>query len=59
MQDVDGKIEDVAEKAGQVMGGGMGGAVLVHVVTNNAELETVFKATNLVEFLCQILVRNR
>ena len=31
------KIEDVAEKAGQVMGGGTGGAVLVHVGTNNAE----------------------
>ena len=32
------KIEDVAEKAGQVMGG-TGGAVLVHVGTNNAEKE--------------------
>ena len=31
------KIEDVAEKAGQVMGGGTGGAVLVHVGMNNAE----------------------
>ena len=31
------KIEDIAEKAGQVMGGGTGGAVLVHVGTNNAE----------------------
>ena len=30
-----GKIEDVAEKAGQVMGG----AVLAHVGTNNAEKE--------------------
>ena len=33
------KIEDVAEKAGQVMGGGTGGAVLEHVGTNNAEKE--------------------
>ena len=33
------KIEDVAEKAGQVMGGGTGGAVLVYVGTNNAEKE--------------------
>ena len=33
------KIEDVAEKAGQVMVGGTGGAVLVHVGTNNAEKE--------------------
>ena len=33
------KIEHVAEKAGQVMGGGTGGAVLVHVGTNNAEKE--------------------
>ena len=33
------KIEDIAEKAGQVMGGGTGGAVLVHVGTNNAEKE--------------------
>ena len=33
------KIEDVAEKAGQVMGGGTGGAVLVHVGTNKAEKE--------------------
>ena len=31
------KVEDIAEKAGQVMGGGTGGAVLVHVGTNNAE----------------------
>ena len=31
------KIEDIAEKAGQVMGGCTGGAVLVHVGTNNAE----------------------
>ena len=31
------KIEDIAAKAGQVMGGGTGGAVLVHVGTNNAE----------------------
>ena len=31
------KIEDTAENAGQVMGGGTGGAVLVHVGTNNAE----------------------
>ena len=29
----------IAEKAGQVMGGGRGGAVLVHVVSNNAEKE--------------------
>ena len=34
-----GKVEDIAEKAGQVMGGGTGGAVLVHVGTNNAEKE--------------------
>ena len=33
------KIEDIAEKAGQVMCGGTGGAVLVHVGTNNAEKE--------------------
>ena len=33
------KIEDIAEKAGQVMGGGTGGVVLVHVGTNNAEKE--------------------
>ena len=32
-------IKDVAEKALQVMGGGTGGAVLVHVGTNNAERE--------------------
>ena len=34
-----GKIEDIAEKAGQVMGGGTGVAVLVHVGMNNAEKE--------------------
>ncbi|KAI0229626.1 hypothetical protein LSAT2_019970 [Lamellibrachia satsuma] len=33
------KVEDIAEKAGQVMGGGTGGAVLVHVGTNNADME--------------------
>ena len=33
------KIEDIAEKAGQVRGGCTGGAVLVHVGTNNAEKE--------------------
>ena len=33
------KVEDIAEKAGQVMGGSTGGAVLVHVGTNNAEKE--------------------
>ncbi|KAI0239012.1 hypothetical protein LSAT2_010238 [Lamellibrachia satsuma] len=33
------KVEDIAEKAGQVMGGGTGGGVLVHVGTNNAEKE--------------------
>ena len=33
------KIEDVAEQAGQVMGGGTGGAVLVHVGMNIAEKE--------------------
>ena len=33
------KIEDVAEKAGQVMGGGTEGAVLVYAGTNNAEKE--------------------
>ena len=32
-------ILDIAEKAGQVMGGGTGGAVLVHVGKNNAEKE--------------------
>ncbi|KAI0212476.1 hypothetical protein LSAT2_002606 [Lamellibrachia satsuma] len=31
------KIEDIAAEAGHVMGGGTGGAVLVHVGTNNAE----------------------
>ena len=31
------KKEGVAEKAGQVMGGSTGGAVLVHVGTNNAD----------------------
>ena len=34
-----GKSEDIAEKAGQVIGGGTGDAVLVHVGTNNAEKE--------------------
>ena len=29
-------IEDVAEKAGHVMGGRAGGALIVHVGTNNA-----------------------
>ena len=33
------KIEDVAGKVGQVMGGGTGGVVLVHVGTNNTEKE--------------------
>ena len=33
------KIEDIAAKAGQVMCGGTGDAVLVHVGTNNAEKE--------------------
>ena len=33
------KIEDIAEKAGQVIGGGTGGVVFVHVGTNNAEKE--------------------
>ena len=33
------KIEDVAEKAGQVIGGGMGGAIFMHVGMNNAEKE--------------------
>ena len=33
------KVEDIAEKARQVMGGGTGGAVLVHVGTNNADKE--------------------
>ena len=33
------EIEDIAEKAEQVMGGGTGGAVHVHVGTNNAEKE--------------------
>ena len=33
------KIDDVAEKTGQVVGGGVGGVVLVHVGTNNAEKE--------------------
>ena len=31
------KIEDIAENEGQVMGGGTGDAVLVHVGMNNAE----------------------
>ena len=34
-----GKIEDVVEKAGQVMGGGTGGAILAHMGTNNVEKE--------------------
>ena len=34
-----GKIEDVAEKAGQIMCGGTGGAVPVHVRTNYTEKE--------------------
>ena len=33
------KIQDIAEKAGQVMGDATGVAVLVHVGTNNAEKE--------------------
>ena len=33
------KIENISEKAGQVMGGGTGCAVLVHVGKNNAEKE--------------------
>ena len=33
------KIEDIAEKEGQVMGGGTGGTVLVHVGMNGAEKE--------------------
>ena len=33
------KIEDIAEKTGQVMGGGTGGVVLMHVGTNNAQKE--------------------
>ena len=33
------KIEDIAEKAGQVMGGGTGGAVLVQMGMNNVEKE--------------------
>ena len=32
------KIEDVTDTAGQVMGGGTRGAVLVHVGMNNAEV---------------------
>ena len=31
------KLEDVSEKAGQVMSGGTGSAILVHVEINNAE----------------------
>ena len=31
------KLEDIAGKAGQVMGGGTGGVVLVHVGTNNEQ----------------------
>ena len=31
------KIEDIAGKAEQVMGGGTGSTLLVHVRTNNAE----------------------
>ncbi|KAI0219750.1 WW domain-containing protein [Lamellibrachia satsuma] len=34
-----GKNGGLAEKAGQVMGGGTGGAVLVHVGTNSTEKE--------------------
>ena len=33
------QIDGVAEKAGQVIGGGTGSAVLVHVENNNAEKE--------------------
>ena len=33
------KIEDVAEKAGQVMRSGTGGSIFVHVGKNNAEKE--------------------
>ena len=33
------KLEDVAGKVGQVVGGGTGGATLVHVKTNNAKNE--------------------
>ena len=34
-----GKIEDVVEKAGQVMGGGTRGGILAHMGTNNVEKE--------------------
>ena len=38
-----GKIEDIPEKAGQVMGGGTGGAVLVYVGTKNVEKDRYHK----------------
>ena len=53
------KIEDIAEKAGHVMGGGTGGAVLVHMETNNAEEGTsaiVGKYRRLIKTLGQILL---
>ena len=54
-----GKIEDIPEKAGQVMGGGTGGAVLVYVGTNNAEKDRYHKLFKLKEVLPQIrILRN-
>ena len=54
------KIEEIAEKAEQVMGGGAGGAVLVHVGTNNAEKEgtsaTVGKCRRLIKPLKEACV---
>ena len=47
------KIKDVADKAGQVVGGGMGGAVFVHVGTNNAKKE----GTSAVVGKCRRLVK--
>ena len=55
------KTGDVAEKAGQVMGGDTGGSVLVHVGMNNAEKEgtsaIVGKYRRLVKTLTEERVR--
>ena len=55
------KVEDIAEKAGQVMGGGTGGAALVHEGTNNAEKEgtssIVGKYRSLIKTLKEARVR--
>ena len=50
-----GKNRGLAEKAGQVMGGGKGGAFLVHVGTNNAEKER----TSAIVGKCRRLVKKR